>query len=346
MKRKLTLVFLRIAPLLLFAAIVIGFSLANDRYLSIANFRNILIQASPIAILAIGMTFVLLIAEIDLSVGAVMYLLMSFVAIYLEPAPNFGLTGLGWPWPMSLIFVLLAGAAFGLMHGLLVSRIGLASFIATLATLFIIRGSAMFLSNTRTLQFSRDIRALNRWELFAISPSGGKGSGIPFAIFTLLIVLAFAYALLSHTPFGRHIYAVGADRDAARKAGLPVGSIVVACFILCGMCAGLGGFVAATQQGAVGPNFGLQVEFQVIAAAVLGGVSLFGGRGAVWGPLFGSVFIRATIAGLTFMNADPYLYPLVTAAIIFVAVAVDGLRTRMIDRMNRRTIRPLEKRAA
>jgi len=339
MKRNLTLFLLRAAPLALFAAIVLGFGIENGRYLSIANFRNIVIQAAPIAILAIGMTFVLLIAEIDLSVGAVMYLLMSIVAIYLEPAPGFGFTDPNLWWPVSLVFVLAGGAAFGLMHGLLVARAGLASFIATLATLFIIRGVAMFLSNTRTLQFSREVKNLNRWELFAFA---GKGTGAPFAIFTLAIVLAIAYLLLSHTAFGRQVYAVGADREAAMKAGLPVKRIVAACFVLCGLCAGLGGFIAATQQGAVGPDFGLQIEFQVIAAAVLGGVSLFGGRGAVWGPLFGAILIRATIAGLTFMNADPYLYPLVTAAIIFVAVAVDGLRTRMLDRMNRRTVRPLE----
>ena len=266
------------------------------------------------------------------------------MAIYLEPASGFGFTDPGLWWPVSLVFVMVGGAAIGLMHGVLVARIGLASFITTLATLFVIRGVAMFLSNTRTLQFSREIKELNRWELFAFA--GGKGTGIPFAIFVLAIVLLVAYILVNRTPFGRQTYAVGADREAAMKAGLPVRRIVAACFVLSGLCAGLGGFVAATQQGAVGPNFGLQIEFQVIAAAVLGGVSLFGGRGTVWGPLFGAILIRATIAGLTFMNADPYLYPLVTAAIIFVAVAVDGLRTRMLDRMNRRTIRPLEAGAA
>lgn len=340
MNRNLALALLRLAPFALFVLIVVGFSLANDRYLSVGNLRNILIQASPIAILAIGMTFVLLIAEIDLSIGAVMYLLMSVVAMYLAPAAGFGFVDPQIWWPVSLLFVLAGGALFGLVQGLLVARVGVASFIATLSTLFIIRGIAMYLSNTRTLQFSREIKSLNRWELFAF---GAKGSGVPFAIFVLLVVLLIAYVVLNQTPFGRQIYAVGADREAAVKAGLPVRRIIVACFVASGLCAGLGGFIAAAQQGAVGPNFGLEIEFQVIAAAVLGGVSLFGGRGTVWGPLFGAVLTRATIAGLTFMNADPYLYPLVTAAIIFVAVAVDGLRTRAIERMSRRTIRPLRR---
>jgi ribose transport system permease protein len=339
MNRNLTLFLLRGAPILLFAVILIGFGFANDRYLSITNFRNVLIQAAPIAILAIGMTFVLLIAEIDLSVGAVMYVLMSIVALVMEPDSSTGAADPHLWWPVSLIFVLVGGAFFGILHGLIVTRIRVVSFITTLSTLFIIRGVAMYLSNTRTLLFSADIRSLNRLETLSLF---GKGTGIPFAILVLIIVLAVAWVLLEQTPFGRQIYAVGADREAAQKAGLPVVAISTACFVLCGLCAGLGGFVAATQQGAVGPNFGFGIEFQVIAAAVLGGVSLFGGRGTVWGPLFGAILIRATIAGLTFMNADPYLYPLVTAAIIFLAVAVDGLRTRMLDRMNRRTIRPLE----
>lgn len=339
---RFALALLRLAPVILFAIVVLVFSQMNERFLSFGNFRNILIQAAPIAILAIGMTFVLLIAEIDLSIGAVMYVGACLIAIYLEPATGFGLVDPGLWWPVAFVVALGFGILVGALHGAIVTKLGVASFITTLATLFMLRGIAMWLSNTRTLQFSREIKDLNRWEVFAFVPVDDKLYGIPFAILMLLLILVAAWLVLNHTAFGRQIYAVGEDREAAKKASLPVGTIVFTCFVICGFCAGVGGFVAATQQGAVGPNFGLQIEFQVIAAAVLGGVSLFGGRGSVWGPLFGAILIRTTIAGLTFINADPYIYPLVTAAIIFLAVAVDGLRTRMIDRMNRRTIRPLE----
>ncbi|WP_119389484.1 ABC transporter permease [Taklimakanibacter lacteus] len=339
---RLTLALLRLAPLLLFVVIVVAFGLLNERFLSFGNFRNIVIQAAPIAILAIGMTFVLLIAEIDLSVGAVMYVGASLVAIYLEPATGFGFTDPNLWWPLSLAVFVATGMIVGAVHGLVVTSLGIASFIATLASLFMLRGLAMFLSNTRTLQFSREIKDINRWEIFQIVPMADRAYGVPVAILILLIVFFSGWLVLRHTAFGRQIHAVGEDREAAKKAGLAVKGIVFACFVICGFCAGVGGFVAATQQGAVGPNFGLQVEFQVIAAAVLGGVSLFGGRGSVWGPVFGAILIRTTIAGLTFVNADPYIYPLVTAAIIFLAVAVDGLRTRMIERMSRRMIRPLE----
>jgi ribose transport system permease protein len=336
------MVLLRAAPVILFAVIVIVFSLMNERYLSVGNFRNIFIQAAPIAILAIGMMFVLLVAEIDLSIGASMYATAALVAIYFEPASGFGYTDPGLWWPVALIVILAIATLIGVIHGLIVTQLGIASFIVTLATLFMLRGAAMFMSNTRTLQFSREIKDLNRWEAFQGLPLADRSYGIPFAILVFLLVLIAAYVLLNHTAFGRQVYAVGEDREAAKKAGLPVKRIIFACFVICGFCTGVGGFIAATQQGAVGPNFGLQIEFQVIAAAVLGGVSLFGGRGTVWGPVFGSILIRSTIAGLTFINADPYIYPLVTAAIIFLAVAVDGLRTRMIDRMSRRTIRPLD----
>src|SRR5690606_21995066 len=149
--------------------------------------------------------------------------------------------------------------------------LGVASFIVTLAMLFVLRGIAMWLSNTRTLMFPDAITDLNRTSLL----------GLPSAIFAFLVVFAVAWTILQQTPFGRQVHAVGADREAARKAGLPVTRIVFLCFVLAGVAAGIGGFVSITQIGAVGPKYGDQVEFAAIAAAVLGGVSLFGGRGSV-----------------------------------------------------------------
>jgi ribose transport system permease protein len=321
-RKDFVLLALRLAPVLLFAIVVLVFGLMSERFLSIANFRNILIQAAPIAILAIGMTYVLLIAEIDLSVGAVMYLTASVIALYLTALP----------WGLSLLLILLAAAGAGALNALVVTTLGVASFIVTLASLFILRGIAMFLSNTKTLPFPREIRDLNRADLL----------GIPFAITVLIVVVAIAFAVLNYTAFGRQVFAVGGDREVAKKAGLPIKRIMFACFVISGLCAGIGGFLSATQQGAVGPKFGDQIEFQAIAAAVLGGVSLFGGRGSVFGPIFGAILIRTTIAGLTFINADPYIYPLVTAVIIFLAVAVDGIRTQVMERLDRRNIRPVE----
>ncbi len=315
------LIILQNAPYILFVVMLVTFGAMSDRFLAIANFRNIIIQAAPIAILAIGMTFVLLTAEIDLSIGGTMYLTACIAALHLADAP----------WPVSLLAVMVMAGAVGAVNGLLVTRFKVASFIVTLATLFILRGIAMYLSNTRTLMFGDQILTLNRASVL----------GIPSAIVAFLAVFALAWLILHQTPFGRQVYAVGGDPAAARKAGLPVARIVFLCFVIAGICAGVGGFVSITQIGAVGPKYGDQIEFAAIAAAVLGGVSLFGGRGSVAGTVFGAILIKSVQNGLNIINADPYIYPLVTASIIFIAVAIDGVRTRIIERLERRTIRPL-----
>lgn len=315
------LLILQNAPYILFVVLLVVFGLMSDRFVALANFRNIIIQAAPIAILAIGMTFVLLTGQIDLSIGGSMYLTASVIALYLPEAP----------WPVGLAAVIVMGGIIGAINGGVVTRFGIASFIVTLATLFILRGIAMYLSNTRTLMFQDQILTLNRATVL----------GIPSAIFAFLVVFAVAWMILHQTAFGRQVYAVGGDPEAARKAGLPVARIVFICFVIAGICAGVGGFVSITQIGAVGPKYGDQIEFSAIAAAVLGGVSLFGGRGSVTGTVFGAILIKTVQNGLNIINADPYIYPLVTAAIIFLAVAIDGLRTRIIERLERRTIRPL-----
>ncbi|PZO78499.1 MAG: ribose ABC transporter permease [Mesorhizobium amorphae] len=315
------LLLLQNAPIILFVVLLVVFGLQSERFLAFNNFRNIVIQAAPIAILAIGMTFVLLTAQIDLSVGSSMYLTACAIALYLPEAP----------WPVGLMAVMAMAALIGAVNGFAVTRLGIASFIVTLATLFILRGIGMWLSNTRTLMFQDQILTLNRATVL----------GLPSAIFAFLLVFVCAWVLLAQTQFGRQVYAVGGDAEAARKAGLPVRRITFFCFVLAGLCAGIAGFVSITQIGAVGPKYGDGIEFSAIAAAVLGGVSLFGGRGSVTGTVFGAILIKTVQNGLNIVNADPYIYPLVTAAIIFLAVAIDGIRTRIIERLERRTIRPL-----
>lgn len=318
---RLSLLALQNAPVLLFIIVLAVFGSLSDRFIAVANFRNIAIQAAPIGILAIGMTFVLLTAQIDLSIGAIMYVTACVLALYLPDLP----------WGLGLVAVAAMAAMLGAVNGAIVTVFGIASFISTLAALFILRGFAMWMSETRTLPFPDAITDLNRTSFL----------GVPSAIAAFVAVFAVAFVVLHRTQFGRQIYAVGEDPDAARKAGLPVQRILFACFVISGLCAGIGGFVTITQIGAAGPKYGDQIEFAAVAAAVLGGVSLFGGRGSVAGTVFGAILIKTTQNGLNIVNADPYIYPLVTASIIFLAVAVDGLRTRILERMERRTIRPL-----
>ena len=316
---RATLLVLQNAPLLLFAVLLAVFGLLSDRFLQWANFVNITIQAAHVGIIAIGMTFVLLVAGIDLSVGAVMYVVACLL----------GLTFRDLPLIVSFPLTVAAGIAFGAVNALFVTRLRVAAFITTLATLFIGRGIGLSMSGNGLVKFADPVLVLGRASLL----------GIPSAIWAFAVVFAVAWITLSQTTFGRQIYAVGADPDAAAKAGIDVRRILVAVYCISGACAAIGGLVSASQVAVASSTFGYNKEFPVIAAAVLGGTSLFGGRGGVLGSVFGAILIQTVENGLVMTDADPYVYPLVISTIIFVAVFVDSQRTRILERLERRHIR-------
>lgn len=322
---RLRLTLLRNAPLALFVVVLAVFGSLSDRFLDVQNFVNILIQSSHVAILGIGMTFVLLTAGIDLSVGAVMYLSVALLGIHMAGVPPL----------VALPAVMAVGALFGLVNAFFVVKLRVAAFIVTLATLFVGRGLALWVTNTRMVFYQDQILALARAEYL----------GIPWAIWVFAAVFAAAWLVLNHTPFGRQVYAVGENPEAAAKAGINVPLVLVSVYAVSGACAGIAGFVSVTQVGAAASSFALEKEFAAVAAAVLGGVSLFGGRGGVAGTVFGAVLIQTVQNGLVIVNADPYIYPLVTSSIIFLAVFVDSQRSRILERLGRRRIR-IEERSA
>ena len=296
------------ATLTLFVLIVVIFSILSPQFFSFQNLTNILIQASSLGIIATGMTFVLLTAGIDLSVGSIMFL-AGVVSAKLVVG--------GQPLWFACLVVLMIGLAFGWVNALFVYRVKIIPFIVTLATFYAGRGLGLYISQTR---------AINLPENF-LQIGSAKVAGIPFPIITLLLVIAIAHTVLTYTAFGRQIYAVGNNAEKARKAGLPVDRILLSVYVISGFCAALGGLVAIAQLGAVSPSFGYQSEFVAIAAAVLGGASLFGGKGTVFpGTLVGAIFIQALQSGLVIVNADPYLYPLITGGVIFLIVMIDSLR--------------------
>jgi ribose transport system permease protein len=316
---RIRLLLLQYAPFLLFILLLVAFGLLSNRFLTITNFVNILIQSAHVAIIAIGMTFVLLIAGIDLSVGANMYVAVAILGLYLK----------GLPAIMSFPITLFAGLLFGAFNAVIITRLRVAAFITTLATMFIGRGLGLYMSGTKMVFFNDQILTLGRAAYL----------GIPSAIWAFASVFFIAFIVLRETPFGRQIYAVGADPEAAAKAGIPVRRVVFAVYCISGLCAAIGGIVSASQVAVASSTFGLQKEFSVIAAVVLGGTSLFGGRGGVVGTLFGAVLIQTVESGLVMINADPYLYPLVISVIIFLAVLVDSLRTGLLEKLERRLIR-------
>lgn len=322
MNKKLGILLLNNAPLLLFALVFFILGVASERFLNWNNFLNIGVQSSSTAIVAIGMTFVLLTAGVDLSVGSVM-----FVAVAVAGKMIYN----GQPVWLSFLAALLVGLVAGAMNAFFVTRLKIVAFVVTLAMLFSARGFGLWITQTRAMNMPDSVTAI------------GTGSvvGIPVPLIVLAIVCLLAHLSLSRTPFGRQIYAIGHDPEKARKAGIPVNRILFLIYVICGACAALSGLVALTQTGAVSPSFGDKKEFAAIAAAVLGGTSLFGGRGKVLpGTLLGAVLIQTVDNGLVILNADPYLYPIVTSLIIFAAVLLDSLRNRALENINKRPIRP------
>jgi len=309
------------ASVVLFVVVLTAFGLLSPKFLTAPNLVNILIQSSSTAIVAIGMTFVLLTAGVDLSVGAIM-----FVAAAVAGKMVLG----GAPLWLALVVILLIGLVSGVINAFFITQLRIIAFVVTLATLYLGRGFALWFTETRAMNLPPSFLALGTDKLL----------GVPLPIVIFVFVLATAHLVLTHTPFGRQIYAVGQDLEAARKAGIRTDRILASVYVISGLCAAIGGILSLAQLGAVSPTFGSNKEFTAIAAAVLGGTSLFGGRGQVFpGTVLGAVLIQSVENGLVILNADPYLYPLVTSAIIFVAVLTDSLRSALLARLSRRHIR-------
>lgn len=302
------------APVALFVVVMLVFEAMSGKFLTRDNLAQILIQASSTAVVATGMTFVLLTAGVDLSVGAIM-----FVGAGIAGKMALG----GQPLPLCLSAMLGVGLIGGAVNALLVTRLRLVAFIATLAMLYIGRGVGRWITQTRAMNLPDSFLALG----------SAKWLGVPLPLWIAGVVILLAQLILLNTPFGRQLYALGNNAEAARKAGLNTKRLLAVVYVICGGCAGLGGILALSQLGAVSPKFGELYEFDAITAAVLGGTSLFGGRGKVFpGTVMGAVLLKSIFNGLVIVQADPYLYPLITSGIVFVAVLLESLRSRALQR--------------
>jgi ribose transport system permease protein len=309
---------LRPAPILLLALVWLGFGTMSPHFLSLASLVEILVQSSWLAVLALGMSFVLLTAGVDLSVGSGMYL--AAVAVGMEPAAT--------PLWLNIVTALIVGAVFGTCNGYFVARLKLPAFVVTLSTLFIARGLGLLLSSTRMVYPGAAVAQFGRTSML----------GIPAPAWTALIVIGFAWAIQSRTSFGVYVRSIGADGEGARRAGVPISAVTWGVYILCGSLAGLASFILLSETAAASSAYGQNAEFLAIAATVLGGTSLFGGRGGLWAPIIGAILITSVQNGLAAMNANPYVYPVITGAVIFIAAMVDTGRLTLIKRLERRRI--------
>lgn len=312
-RRHLTRKALSAAPVVLFLVVIVSVGMYSDRFATAANALQIVAQAAPIIVVAVGMTFVLLTAGVDLSVGALMFI-GAGVAGHLALA--------GGSLGVAAAVMIAIGVAGGLINALLVTRLRLIPFVATLATLYIGRGIGRWVTETRAINLPESFLAFG----------AGSSLGVPNVAWVAAAVALVGQFVLSSTPFGRQLYAVGANAEAARKIGVNTRRVVAAVYAISGGCAGLGGVLALSRLGAVSPRFGELYEFDAITAAVLGGTSLYGGHGRVIpGTVLGALLLTTIFSALVSVQANPYLYPLITAAIIFMVVLVDTLRTRLSE---------------
>lgn len=311
---------MRWAPLAFFAGLIALFGALSSRFLTLANLSAILVQSSWLIVVALGMNLALLTAGVDLSVGAVMYLAAGVVGLGLAHAPV---------W-VCLAASLLTGAMFGALNASFIIGLGLPAFIVTLATAFVGRGLGLFLSSTRIVYASPKVADFGRTVLL----------GIPMSLWIAIAATGVAWVMLNRTPFGPYVRSIGADVEGARRVGVPILPVKWSVYTLGGAFAGLGGFVSFSQTSAASGAFGQNAEFLAIAAAVLGGTSLFGGRGTLWAPVIGAMLIMTVQNGLVMINANPYAYSVITGAVIFIAALFDSIRSRLQAHLERRAVRP------
>lgn len=317
-----TIFLLRNAPIILFVVIFVIFGLLTERFLSVQSFENIVKQASFIGIVAVGMTFVILTGGIDLSVGTNMYLSAVVAGLLMQ---NFGVHPV-----IAFLACLATGMTFGTINALFIVRLKVVPFIVTLGTLVAGRGFALLLTDSRGIMLPSDVLKFGSDEIL----------GLPMPIVLFILVVVVAQIVLTQTSLGRSIYAIGNDPTAADHAGLNVGRTYAAVYLVSGFCAALGGFVSVSQLGIINPGFGEFAELNAIAAAVLGGASLFGGLGSVFpGTVLGAVLIQMVQSGLVFLRVDIYIQPLLQSGVIFVAIFLDSLRNTQLIRISRRKIR-------
>jgi ribose transport system permease protein len=287
-----------------FAAIAPGF-------FSVANVVNVALSIAVTGILAVGMTAVILTGGIDLSVGSVVAL--TGVAAAMAAA------GSGAPALMALGVALTVGALTGAVNGALIGYLRVPAFVATLAMLTVARGLAYIVSSGQSIgNLPSSFGALG----------GAIVLGIPAPVLLMAAVMLAGGFVLSRTVFGRHVYAVGGNPEAAWLAGVDTRRVTWLVYLLNGVLAGLGGLTLASRLGAGVPNSGLQYELDVIAAVVIGGASLTGGRGTIAGTLWGTVFIGVLTNGLNLANVDPYVQKIALGVVIVAAVIADQVSRR------------------
>ncbi|AEL10635.1 ribose transport system permease RbsC [Streptococcus pseudopneumoniae IS7493] len=296
-----------IALIILMAVITI----INSNFLTANNLLNLLLQVTSNALIAFGMTFVILTGGIDLSVGSILALSSALTA---------GLLGSGMPVALAILSSLILGCILGMMNGLLISYGKLAPFIVTLATMTIFRGATLVYTNGNPIT-----KGLSDTFLFQFL---GQGYivGIPFPVIIMFIVFIVLYVLLHKTAFGKSVYAIGGNEKAAYISGVKLNKVKIIIYSISGMMASISGLIITSRLSSAQPTAGASYEMDAIAAVVLGGTSLSGGKGRILGTLIGALIIGVLNNGLNIIGVSAFWQQVVKGVVILIAVLIDRFK--------------------
>jgi ribose transport system permease protein len=317
-QERLWRLFNRFGPAIMLMAVVAGMSIAHPDFLTISNLMTIGLQAAVRALLAIGELLVIISGGIDLSVGTAMSLSMVTMGLYV--INSHGSLEIG------MLIAIATGVLVGLVNGTLVAFLGLPPFIITLGMLGIAQGLALTLSSGFSMYgFPKEFDFLG----------GGQIIGIPVPIIILAVVALVASFIFRETRLGRYAYAIGGGEEAARRAGIPVRRFKVAIYAFCGGLVGISSIVLSSRINSAHPGIGLGYELDAIAAVVIGGASLMGGRGNVSGAIIGALTMAAIRFGLNVMAVTPFIQQIVIGVILIIAVYLDRLRILQEAKLDR-----------
>lgn len=303
-------------PLIVLIALIIFFGVAKGpKFFSSYTLTLILQQIAVVGILGAAQTLVILTAGIDLSIGVIM--VFSFVVM------GNCVIAYGLPGPIALVIGAAVATLCGLLNGFFVARIKLPPFIVTLGMWNIVMAANLIYSANETLR-EADVTAATSWlHIFGTQFNVGSAS-VTLGVVAMIVLYMVLWYVLNYTAWGRHLYAVGDDPDAAQLAGIRVNRVLLSTYTLAGLIAALAAWVSIGRNGSISPSsVTTDYNLQAITAAVIGGISLFGGRGSVLGTLFGTLIVGVMSMGLNMLGADPQWKVLLTGVLIIGAVAVD-----------------------
>ena len=321
MARLLARSFRKLGVVLFLIVLCVALSMKQPEFLSVENVKDVLVQISGIAIAAVGMTLVILTAGIDLSVGSILALsgcAGSLVGLTLANAGPAWMAAWGLQVPLGFLAAVGVGALCGLANGLMITKVPLTPFIATLGIMGVARGLAYYISHSSPVQVIPGMRQI------ALARPGG----IPFPIILMLAIYVFGWLALRHTRFGRNVYAIGGNEESARLSGIKIHASKIWVYTLTGALAAISGLIVAGRLAWMMPQEGDGFELDVIAAVVIGGTSLSGGQGTVLGTLLGALIMGVVRNGLNLTAVDYNVQKVVIGGIIIAAVSVDVFAKR------------------